>query len=139
MSSHTGATSTTAAAAAASSTDDKTIYKLTFYVPPANTQACLSALWATGAGTWPNNDDDDDDGPALYTDTAFISRGTGQFKPSAAANPHIGAPGQVEHVEEDRVEMVVVGTPTCRAAVQALRKAHPYEVIALFVARCEDF
>ncbi|KIW93366.1 uncharacterized protein Z519_05971 [Cladophialophora bantiana CBS 173.52] len=134
MSSHTGATSTTTAATT-SSTDDKTIYKLTFYVPPANTQACLSALWATGAGTWPN----DDGGPALYTDTAFISRGTGQFKPSAAANPHIGAPGQVEYVEEDRVEMVVVGTQTCRTAVQVLRKAHPYEVVALFVARCEDF
>ncbi|OAL28864.1 hypothetical protein AYO20_09344 [Fonsecaea nubica] len=150
MSSQTATTTTSAQNA-----DDKTIYKLTFYSPLENTQACLSAVWATGAGTWPNTpttgdsqsqsqslnnaSDNNVEEPAKYTDTAFISRGTGQFKPSAAANPHIGRPGQVEYVEEDRVEMVVVGTQRCKDAVRELRKAHPYEVVALFVAKCEDF
>ncbi|KIW74077.1 hypothetical protein Z517_12487 [Fonsecaea pedrosoi CBS 271.37] len=147
MSSQTATTTTTAQNA-----DDKTIYKLTFYSPPETTQACLSAVWATGAGTWPNTPttvdsqsqglsdaSENNDEPAKYTDTAFISRGTGQFKPSAAANPHIGRPGQVEYVEEDRVEVVVVGTQRCKDAVRELRKAHPYEVVALFVAKCEDF
>ncbi|KIW22151.1 uncharacterized protein PV07_12472 [Cladophialophora immunda] len=133
----------------ASSADDRTIYELTFYSPVENTQACLEALWATGAGTWPNSpnggvgDKDNQNGseeePAKYTDTAFICRGTGQFKPSAAANPHIGRAGQVEYVEEDKVEMVVVGTRRCKDAVRELRRAHPYEVVALFVTKCEDF
>jgi len=120
------------------STGDQTLYKLVFYVPPTHTQPCLHAIWATGAGTWPN-------GPghlgvsALYTDTCFISPGQGQFKPAADADPHIGTPGVVEYVAEDRVEMVVVGTETARRAVRALREAHPYEVVAVFVVRCEDF
>ncbi|KIX96404.1 uncharacterized protein Z520_07670 [Fonsecaea multimorphosa CBS 102226] len=150
MSSHTaGATASSDSTTAPSGiADDQTIYKLTFYVPPENTHACLSALWATGAGTWPNGPEFPSSSsasggepiePAKYTDTAFISRGTGQFKPSAAANPHIGTPGKVEYVEEERVEMVVVGTQRCKDAVRELRRAHPYEVVALFVVKCEDF
>jgi len=34
---------------------------------------------------------------------------------------------------------VVVGTETARRAARALRDAHPYEVVALFVSRCEEF
>jgi hypothetical protein len=77
--------------------------------------------------------------PPLYTDTCFISQGTGQFKPAGGAKPHIGSVGRVEYVQEDRVEMVVVGTETARRAVRALRDTHPYEVVALFVCRCEEF
>ncbi|OAP54834.1 hypothetical protein AYL99_11282 [Fonsecaea erecta] len=131
--------STTNDSSASPNIVDKTLYKLTFYSPVENTQACLSALWATGAGTWPNVPGDAAGGPPKYTDTAFVSRGTGQFKPSAAANPHIGRAGEVEFVEEDKVEMVIVGTQRCKDAVRELRRAHPYEVVALFVTRCEDF
>jgi len=122
--------------------DDKIIYKVTFYVPPENIQQCLSAIWSVGAGSWPNPplaNGQPDISPPKYTETAFISRGTGQFKPSGGANPHIGQPGKVEFVEEEKVEIVVVGTNTCRRAVKALREAHPYEVCAYFVVRCEDF
>jgi len=68
-----------------------------------------------------------------------MSTGTGQFKPAVHANPNIGQPGVVEYVVEDRVEMVVVGEESVRAAVRELRRAHPYEVVAYFVIKCEKF
>ncbi|KIV83251.1 hypothetical protein PV11_05296 [Exophiala sideris] len=123
----------------ATGNDGHTIYKLLFYVPQTHTQACLDAVWATGAGTWPNGPGHEPGAPPKYTDTCFVSTGTGQFKPAAHAHPNIGQPGVVEYVVEDRVEMVVVGEETCRRAVQELRRAHPYEVVAYFVARCESF
>jgi hypothetical protein len=91
---------------------------------------------------WPNpnsNSDLDVTSTPKYVDSAFISRGTGQFRPAAHANPHVGTRGQIEVVEEDRVEMVVLGTETVRRAVAELRRVHPYEVVGLFVVRCEDF
>ncbi|EXJ92955.1 hypothetical protein A1O3_01511 [Capronia epimyces CBS 606.96] len=169
--------------------DQAQIYQLVFYVPQTHTQQCLDALFAVGAGIWPNppkptstetssttnptsstptptpapaaepeaevevkvsnqnqtqiqdqNDVGDEDEPK-YTDSCFISSGTGQFRPSASADPHIGtAGGQVEHVLEDRVEMVVAGGPDAvRSAVAALRRAHPYEVAAFFVFKSEFF
>jgi hypothetical protein len=62
----------------------------------------------------------------MYTETCFISSGTGQFKPSVHADPYIGKPGVAEYVQEDRVEMVVVGKTRVRRAVDMLREAHPY-------------
>ncbi|KAK5050428.1 hypothetical protein LTR84_003709 [Exophiala bonariae] len=119
---------------------DQTLYKLTFTTPPAHTTSILAALHATTAGTWPNPPSacpsTSPPTPPKYTHTAFITRGTGQFRPSAHATPHIGTPGAVEFVDEDRVEMVVVGRDVLRHAVKALRDAHPYEVVAFFVVRC---
>ncbi|ETI20586.1 hypothetical protein G647_08624 [Cladophialophora carrionii CBS 160.54] len=123
-------------------TTEATIYKLTFFTPPTATQSCVSALHAVGVGVWPNPplaSSAKDTSPPKYIDSAFVSRGSGQFKPSAHANPHIGTPGEVEVVEEDKVDMVVVGTETVRKAVAELRRVHPYEVVGLFVVRCEDF
>jgi hypothetical protein len=52
--------------------------------------------------------------------------GQGQFRPLAGSDPFLGRQGEVEQVEEYRVEMVceraVVG-----AAVAAMKQAHPYE------------
>ncbi|KAL6248516.1 hypothetical protein RBB50_004771 [Rhinocladiella similis] len=126
---------------AASDNPDMTLYKLTFYVPQSHTQQCLDALWSTGAGIWPNGPGIDTSEPPKYTDTAFVSPGTGQFKVAPHATPHIGTPGtgEAEYVSEDRVEMVIIGTATTKRAVAKLREVHPYEVVALFVVRCEDF
>ncbi|KIW10122.1 hypothetical protein PV08_11082 [Exophiala spinifera] len=127
--------------AAESENPDTLLYKLTFYVPQSHTQTCLDALWSTGAGRWPNGPRASACEPPKYTDVAFISPGMGQFKVSAHATPHIGTPGngEAEHVSEDRVEMVIVGTATAKSAVAKLREVHPYEVVALFVVQCEDF
>jgi putative NIF3 family GTP cyclohydrolase 1 type 2 len=52
--------------------------------------------------------------------------GTGQFLPHDGATPTIGSVGEIEHVAEDRVE--VIAPARLRAALlAALRAAHPYE------------
>jgi hypothetical protein len=56
-------------------------FKLVFYVPPTALNACKTAIFTAGAGKYP--------GPGGYTECAFMSKGTGQFKPGDSANPHV--------------------------------------------------
>lgn len=115
--------------ASATSASDNTQYTLTFYVPQANTKSVLAAVHSTGAGAYPG---------ALYDQCAFITAGTGTFRPLAGAKPAIGSVGDVEMVEEDRVEVLCVGGECMRNAVRALKTAHPYEQVAYFVVKGEQ-
>jgi hypothetical protein len=56
-------------------------FKLVFFVPPSALQACKSAIFAAGAGSFP--------GTGGYSECCFTSKGTGQFRPGDAANPHV--------------------------------------------------
>ena len=47
--------------------------------------------------------------------------GKGQFRPGDKADPHIGAAGKLEEVEETKVETLCVGEDTIREAVKALK------------------
>ena len=89
-------------------------FKLVFFVPQANVGACKAAIFAAGAGRFP--------GAGNYTECCWTAAGTGQFRPGDAANPHIGRPGELEEVEESRVETLCVGEDTVRKAVDALKK-----------------
>lgn len=108
---------------------DTTPYQLQFYVPKPNTTAVLSAVHKTGAGTYPGG---------IYGECAFITSGTGTFRPLAGANPAIGKVGDVEKVEEDKVEVMCLGRNCMLDAVKALKKSHPYEQVAYFVVRGEE-
>ena len=103
-------------------------YVLSFYVPQEHTTQCTSAIFRTGAGTWPG---------ATYAETCFTLSGTGQFRPMQGANPHIGSVGDLEAVKENKVEIEIFGKDTVTAAVKALKEAHPYEVVAYYVVRAE--
>ncbi|MFQ6399128.1 Nif3-like dinuclear metal center hexameric protein [Nocardia sp. KC 131] len=84
-------------------------------VPRPHTEAVLAALFAAGAG-----------GNDSYRDCASRVRGIGQFRPVTGANPAVGSIGELQQVEEDRIE--VIAPSTARAAIlAALRAAHPYE------------
>lgn len=74
-----------------------------------------AALFAAGAGRLGD-----------YTRSAFTVTGTGQFLPGPDAAPAIGAAGQLEHVREDRIEVVAPRRQRA-AVVAALLAAHPYE------------
>lgn len=91
-----------------------TKYKLVFFVPTANLDAVKTAVFTTGAGRYP--------GLGNYTECAWQTLGTGQFRPGAAANPHIGTVGTLEKVEEVRVETLCVGEDIAKKAVEALKK-----------------
>jgi hypothetical protein len=69
--------------------------KLFVFVPVKSAQAVKSAAFAAGAGRMKGSN---------YAEVAFSTRGTGQFRPLEGANPHIGTQGELETVEEDKIE-----------------------------------
>lgn len=106
-------------------------YKLVFFCPPLALPDIKTAIFAAGAGRYP--------GPGAYSECCFTTPGIGQFRPGESANPHIGERGKVEEVGEVRCETLCVGRDVTQAAVEALKKAHPYEEPAYEVYKLEDF
>ncbi|MFN8374908.1 MAG: hypothetical protein U0694_18785 [Anaerolineae bacterium] len=90
-------------------------------LPEKNVNDVLDAVAAAGGGI-----------VGEYTHCAFTSSGTGRFKPSAAANPHVGAVGEINAEPEVRVE-TFCARDRAKAVVQAIRKAHPYEEPVIYV------
>ena len=96
-------------------------FTLSFYVPPSSLEACKTAIFAAGAGTYPGG---------RYSEACFVTQGTGQFLPMEGATPNIGSVGKLERVEECKVEVLCVGRGVMRGAVEGLRGVHPYEVVS---------
>jgi hypothetical protein len=88
---------------------------LVFFVPVAETSRVLDAVFAAGGGRVGD-----------YADCAFVSPGTGQFRPLPGSTPTVGTIGALTQIEENRIELVL---PRARraAVVTALLVAHPYE------------
>ncbi len=91
------------------------MYKLCFYVPESHLDAVKQAVFAAGAGRIGD-----------YDQCCWQIKGTGQFRPLPGSQPFMGETGALEAVEEYRVEMVCADD-RIRAAVAALKRAHPYE------------
>ncbi|SHE37906.1 hypothetical protein SAMN02745148_00292 [Modicisalibacter ilicicola DSM 19980] len=102
------------------------MYKLAFFVPLDAAEAVKEAVFASGAGRIGD-----------YEACCFQTRGTGQFRPLEGADPHIGNVGELEHVEELKVELVCSDT-LIHEAVARLKAAHPYEEPAYEVWKLED-
>lgn len=94
---------------------------LVVYVPESHLEKVKGALFAAGAGRLGN-----------YDHCCWQTEGTGQFRPLAGSNPHLGEAGQLERVKEWKVEMVCP-PERIEAAVAALRQAHPYETPAFLL------
>lgn len=90
-------------------------YKLVVFVPASHTAAVRAALAEAGAG-WIGN----------YSDASFAARGRGLFRPREGADPFVGTVGEVEEVEEDRLETIVPAY-ALGAALDRMLAAHPYE------------
>ncbi|ODR10177.1 Nif3-like dinuclear metal center hexameric protein [Mycolicibacillus koreensis] len=89
--------------------------KWVIYVPRDDAEAVRAAIFAAGAGRIGD-----------YTHCSWSVTGTGQFLPMDGADPTIGAVGTVEHVTEDRVEVIAEARDRGRV-LAALRAAHPFE------------
>jgi dinuclear metal center YbgI/SA1388 family protein len=89
--------------------------KIVTFVPHGDADAVRRALTAAGAGAIGD-----------YDSCTFSTPGQGRFRPLEGANPTVGRVGDVEVVDEVRVEAVL---PRARrnAVVAALKTAHPYE------------
>ncbi|ROM66978.1 NGG1p interacting factor NIF3 [Pseudomonas brassicacearum] len=103
------------------------MYKLCFFVPASHVDVVKSAVFAAGGGRIGD-----------YDHCAWQVLGLGQFRPLDGSQPFIGEAGQVEQVEEWKVELVVADE-LVRGVVDALKQSHPYETPAYEVWRLEDF
>jgi hypothetical protein len=96
-------------------------YKIVVYVPLANADHIREVIGQAGGGKI-----------GKYSFCTFSTKGTGRFLPGSDANPHIGKPGKLEEVEEERIEVTcdetVVGN-----VIAAIKRVHPYEEVALDV------
>ena len=91
------------------------------FVPNDDAEAVAAAMHEAGAGAIGD-----------YDRAMFQVSGTGSFRPLDGANPAIGQVGEVERVDETRVEMVAA--PAVREPVRAaMLAAHPYEEVAYSV------
>ncbi len=97
----------------------KELVKLVVFVPEANANELREAMGNAGAGK-----------VGEYTYCSFSTKGTGRFKPSASADPHIGKPGEYTEVAEERIE---VGCEKEQVGVilAAIKESHPYEEVVV--------
>ena len=102
------------------------LFKLIVHVPVAEADTMRMAIGEAGGGVIGN-----------YSHCSFSIRGIGRFRPMMGANPHIGAVGMAEEVEEERIDVSNIGERVLEQIIAAVRAAHPYdepliEVIELF-------
>jgi dinuclear metal center YbgI/SA1388 family protein len=100
--------------------------KITTFVPKDFSEKVRNTLYAAGAGHIGN-----------YSHCSFTLSGTGTFLPEEGANPNLGSVGQLEQVEEHRVELVFPAHLESQI-MAALRESHPYEEIAFDVQTIEN-
>ncbi|WP_211745474.1 Nif3-like dinuclear metal center hexameric protein [Paenibacillus sp. Marseille-Q4541] len=94
------------------------LYKLVVFVPKTHHEKVLHAILGAGAGAIGD-----------YSHCSFNIEGVGTFVPGEGTKPFIGSQGQMERVEEVRIETIVPQGVKSKV-VQAMLKAHPYEEVA---------
>ena len=100
--------------------------KLVVFVPAEKADHVRDAVAGAGAGAIGD-----------YDSCTFTSTGEGRFRPLEGANPTVGSVGEVEVVDEVRIETVLPrGRRT--AVVAAMLAAHPYEEPAYDVLELAD-
>lgn len=92
--------------------------KLVVFVPPDYADRVSQAISGAGAGHIGN-----------YSDCTFRAQGTGTFRPLEGTNPYIGQQGQLEEVEEIRLETIVPAGKVS-SVLKAMLEVHPYEEVA---------
>jgi len=92
------------------------MYVLVCYLPDSHLESVKGALFAAGAGSMGG-----------YDHCSWQTKGLGQFFPSSASNPFLGAREELAQVEEWRLELVVK-EEYVSSVIEALKRSHPYEV-----------
>jgi hypothetical protein len=97
----------------------KELVKIVVFVPEENADDVRQALGKAGAGKIGN-----------YTFCSYSIKGVGRFKPNTEANPHIGEPGKLEAVSEERIE-VACEKYQVKDIIEVIKKVHPYEEVVI--------
>ena len=89
--------------------------KISVTVPPENVAEVRNAMCEAGAGIIGN-----------YDHCSNSCKVVGTFRSNENANPYIGSKGELEFVDEEKLE-VICDIEKAKTVIMALRKAHPYE------------
>lgn len=89
--------------------------KITTTMPKDYLEEIRNAVCEAGAGVIGN-----------YTHCSMSTKCIGTFKPNENANPYIGKKNELEHVEEEKLE-VVCDVSNVKKVIKRLREVHPYE------------
>lgn len=103
------------------------MYKLCVFIPKSHLQQVKSAMFDAGAGKIGN-----------YECCSWQTLGQGQFKPMENSQAFIGQIGELETVDEYKVELVVQ-EPLIESVICAMKQAHPYEEPAYDVWQLAPF
>ncbi len=95
------------------------LVKIIVFVPETHADLVRESLGNVGAGRVGN-----------YTFCSFTTKGIGRFKPGEGANPAIGEVGQLEMVNEDRIE-VACPKEMLNDVIKAIKDVHPYEEVVI--------
>lgn len=100
--------------------------KLVVFVPADHADKLKSALFAAGCGV-----------QGRYDSCAYTLEGSGQFRPLDDAQPYIGVSHRLEHVKEERIEMIYPAGIQ-HAVIQTIYENHPYEEPAFDLLTLEN-
>ena len=100
--------------------------KIVTFVPAEDADAVREALGRAGAGVL-----------GQYSFCSYSVLGKGRFVPGEEANPHIGESGQLEVVNEERIE-VTCEHSKAKEVIGALKAAHPYEEVPIDIISLLD-
>jgi hypothetical protein len=101
-------------------------YKIAIYTPVTHSEIIRNVLFKSGAGKF-----------GEYDSCSFSAKGIGRFRGSKKTKPYIGRPGQVEMVEEEKIE-TIVASDKLKPTYDAVKAAHPYEEPAIDVYQLID-
>ncbi|QSS98984.1 Nif3-like dinuclear metal center hexameric protein [Pontibacillus sp. ALD_SL1] len=99
-------------------TQRERLYKVVVFVPQTHEDKVREALGNAGAGHIGN-----------YSHCTFQTPGIGAFKPEEGTDPYIGTQGEIEKVDEVRMETIVPQS-VLKTVLKAMEEAHPYEEVA---------
>jgi dinuclear metal center YbgI/SA1388 family protein len=100
--------------------------KIAVFIPVDFVEKVVDAMSLGGAGAI-----------GEYDKCSFRTIGTGTFRPSHDAKPFVGRAGQLETVQEVKVEMIAPSW-TVSEVVRRMLEAHPYEEVAYDVFGLEN-
>ncbi|KKW10777.1 MAG: hypothetical protein UY50_C0026G0004 [Parcubacteria group bacterium GW2011_GWA2_49_9] len=97
------------------------------FVPEVAAEKVRLAMGEAGAGKVGN-----------YSHCSFSVKGIGRYRPEKGAKPAIGKIGKLEEVKEERITMQFERR-LIKRVITAIKKAHPYEEVPIFVYPVEEF
>ncbi|MFD1736580.1 Nif3-like dinuclear metal center hexameric protein [Bacillus salitolerans] len=109
-----------------SATHTTKLKKLVVFVPKDHSDQVKDALGKAGAGHIGN-----------YSHCSFSSQGIGSFLPEQGTNPYIGSTGNLESVNEVKIETVFPENLQ-KQVVRQMLLAHPYEEVAYDIYPLEN-